>query len=423
MPAPHKFRVIRASDRTIYEAIKGACEDCGMNMSIRAANTILETDGYLLASSTEQRMRDFEAILDIESICLKSIVLSTNAGIEVHVERTVDASKDGLSANSDTVQISTIDPTQFPEAVPKAMQLVSKIRRRLRPLDEVSYRDALSESDREFLSQKDAWLSQQQSVVDDLIRKLTKFSVEQGKEFNRRDAERDQRMLEKENELHESHEREIATLESRRRDLDEREKALDVQDATQKRRQYLKDVIEQLGKWQKSFEVTQGLRRRRLGVGFLYLSFVGITFWWVCEHVMGDEFAVTSGFSIGRQVVAGLSFIVAAALCLRWTNQTFVRRDNDEEIRHKRLVVDAMWAGFLVETGLEWSKTGEKAMPDLLLDRLSRSLFAEGGDDISSLTGAEAIAKLLQKKRVRFKAGDLQLDVGAKGVGRRTEGS
>jgi hypothetical protein len=207
-------------------------------------------------------------------------------------------------------------------------------------------------------------------------------------------------------------------LKTKEEALEERKKALDDRDNTHARRQKQEDLNKKLQESQKSFQLTPDTARKRLPVHAAFISGLvllaaliglntwyalqpaqqGVPFWWPPLRVIG----YTAGF------------VFLLVYYIRWQDG-WAQAHADEEFSLKRLELDGIRAGWLVEVLLEWQREGKTEMPAELVQRLGANLFANQRMVRPSATHPveDAVASLLGSStsvEVNFPHGKVKLD-------------
>jgi hypothetical protein len=205
-------------------------------------------------------------------------------------------------------------------------------------------------------------------------------------------------------------------LKQREAALVARGKTLDDRDNTHARRQKQEDLSRRLQQHQASFNLTSDTTKKRIPVmiafwaGLAFLGVLvgvytwralqplesGIPFWWHPLRVIG----FTAGF-VGLLVYF-----------IRWQDR-WSQTHADEEFRLKRLELDSVRAGWLVEVLLEWQREHKTDVPPELIEKLGAGLFEQSSGQPGATHPVEdIIARLLGNSslQLEFPGGKAALD-------------
>jgi hypothetical protein len=169
-----------------------------------------------------------------------------------------------------------------------------------------------------------------------------------------------------------------ASLDDRERQLAEAKKMLDDRESKHARRELRKDLQNELRARSDKFALTEGTTKKRRAVHALFAALIMLA---VAFTGVGMYESLTQSANLYpniRAAIGGISVAAIFVFYIRWTDSWF-RQHADEEFRFKRMSLDIDRASWVVETAMEWQHDNKAAVPDRLLEQLSRDLFASGG--------------------------------------------
>ncbi len=212
-----------------------------------------------------------------------------------------------------------------------------------------------------------------------------------------------------------------AELEERSKKLDLREKEFDTRDNTFARRDWQKQLIEEISERQKNFSLTPDTQKKRFPIhvacltgAVLLLFYISISSTFIFESIKGLIQAQQDGIQISsssysllfvtgiKSIGATVALITLCIFYLRWMNSWFNAHANTE-FKIKQFQLDIGRAYWLVETALEWNKIQNTPMPEQLVGSLSKNLFGDEDKCEDVKLPQEEIAKLLIDKTTQLK--------------------
>lgn len=169
-------------------------------------------------------------------------------------------------------------------------------------------------------------------------------------------------------------------LKQRERALEERAKALDDRDNTHARRQKQEDLNRKLQQYQTAFNLTRDTEKKRRPVSVAFMGglailgiLVGVNTWAVFQPLPPG---VPFWWHPFRTIACTLGFFGLLVYFIRWQDR-WAATHADEEFRLKRLELDGVRAGWLVEVLLEWHLENRGEIPDQLIQKLGAGLFEQ----------------------------------------------
>jgi hypothetical protein len=170
----------------------------------------------------------------------------------------------------------------------------------------------------------------------------------------------------------------LEALESRESELAAHRKALDDRDNTHARRQKQEDLISKLERYQTSFKLTADTDNKRRPIhaafsfGLLLLAvLIGVNTWYALQPL---QQGIPFWWPPVRAVAYGGALVFLLIYYIRWQG-SWAQIHADEEFSLKRLELDGIRAGWLVEVLLEWQREGKSEIPAELVQRLGANLF------------------------------------------------
>lgn len=276
--------------------------------------------------------------------------------------------------------------------------------------------EELSSNHQEFLN----GMRRQLSAVGE---ELTHARIDAEREL--RDRKRAlQDLLERERAtLANEHKERLDAIEKTKAQLAERERQLDDRNNTHARRDLQKNLQEHLASYKTKFELTEGTRKLRQPVIWTVVIIES-----TCVLLLAFLFSATpTGGDFWDRAFfwlksVGLTFLAAATAVwfLRWLTQ-WSARHADAEFQLRQLELDIGRASWVVETTLEWKVSQDRAIPEPLLNAISRNLFAAGeGRNESTDSPADHLASALlgEASKLKLKTGDHEIEFDRAGIKR-----
>ncbi len=274
----------------------------------------------------------------------------------------------------------------------------------------IAFKNILGEETNRHYAAREATILQLDSITQELFKKTADYEVAARQRIEREEtklrktyddltktqSERNDARQTKQDELD-------LQLAGRQKELEEKAKELDRKENKVKRRESIEALIRKLDHDSEAFEleVTSGTRsKRRLVFGFT-LVFIGCLLVLTIGLYIQEEQRGISATSWIRPTLATISFLLASVFFLKWLNN-WADRHATEEFRLKRMLLDVRRTNLLIEAALEWETETSKAIPDQLLNTLSRNLFSEAGGSADPASPAESLVSLLAHTNANF---------------------
>jgi hypothetical protein len=355
-----------------------------------------------------------EGLLAENSINLKSVYFDLPNNTTVHVLRGWNEQDHSFNGMLDSVAINPRGE-QDQSRIAKLNRLV---RDAFGAIDERTFADTLRDQDRDFYIAREGSLQRLQEMQEQFFSKLQDFTVRQTTEYQKRHDELESRYTTKETSLDELYQQRLASVAEREEQLSAKLKQLDDRASTHVRREIRQDVKKLLLARSERFELTQGTRRRRWVVFACYVVFLSL-FGAAAGYFLLNDPGQLQPVYVARQIISSIVFAGTAALFLRWMN-SWAKQHADEEFRLKRFELDIDRASWVVEMSLEWAHEMKGEIPQFLVERLSRNLFAEDSAADESLTATDSLASHLLKNAAaaKLRVGDAEVTLEQKGLKR-----
>ena len=202
--------------------------------------------------------------------------------------------------------------------------------------------------------------------------------------------------------------------------LEERRKSLDDRDNTHARRALHSTLKQRLAEHAAKFELTDDTTGRRkpihLAIWVAAASLVALIIFnsWALQGAFSGTTSTTSSIiMLLKPVGLTVALLGLVSWYLRWMNRWF-ERHADAEFQLKQFELDIDRASWVVETALEWRFSQNSAIPQHLLDNISRNLFSKGEKDESAdMHPADYLASALIGKassvRLSVPGGEVEL--------------
>lgn len=163
-----------------------------------------------------------------------------------------------------------------------------------------------------------------------------------------------------------------------------REKALDDRDNTHARRALRKDLKDRLKDHSSGFKLTKdtiGLRRPIHTITIIGLFVLGaLVIYYATKAAIDTNTGERLIFLIIKSLGVTVAFLGLLTWYLRWMNRWFETHAT-AEFQLKQLELDIDRASWVVETALEWKQEQGSAIPEHLMESISRNLFSKSEKD------------------------------------------
>lgn len=273
------------------------------------------------------------------------------------------------------------------------------------------------------------WLSALQSASAGQIARTDEFFKDLVEKFDSRIAEMEKQRQEQSAKLEEERTELRSKYEQDHADLEEKRKSLRDADNTHERRAIRENIVTEIRKRLNELSFAKGAGLYATLIHWLFIGAIIILATISISFALSYSAAVTrpdvkfDGVFIALtvkqvlSVVGVLAFIVAY---LRWLNSVYQKRATSEH-QLKQTQLDIERANWIVETLLEWRKTGQEPIPDHLMIAVTRGLFESSTthSDIE-ISAADQLASTLlgTASKVKLNAGVGEFEWNGKDVAR-----
>jgi hypothetical protein len=293
------------------------------------------------------------------------------------VERTWDGPQRKLTGNQDTVSLTPSGPQSKELNAIGFAKALSLARKHFGAVDAKPFVDFLDEGTRQIYQSREQDLQRLERMQESFFKGMTEFTLDQQKQQQEFQRQLEAEYATRQSNLEAQHQERLKQFEQKEADLKKIREEIDERENRQARRDIYKALKTKLDERNKTFELTEGTKKRRwitlwFTVGLLAL-FAGAFAYCFYKNVVSES-PQTNWVAIGSQIGFGLAFVGVATFFIRWSNQWF-QKHPDEEFKLKRLDLDIDRANWLVELAMEWKNITKSEFPTDLTDRLSRNLF------------------------------------------------
>ena len=208
-------------------------------------------------------------------------------------------------------------------------------------------------------------------------------------------------------------------FEERNLTLDKREAEIDALDNTAARRKIKRDLLEELDRRSKKFELTKRTNTLRRPVNMAFLGLITILIYAlvlvsaITYNQPGDSYIFYHFLQISGLT---LSLIGTFIFYIRWLIRWF-EQHAQAEFKSKQFQLDIERASWLVETALEWNGSEGEELPKELLESISRNLFSsyeKNTDQVKHPADELASALLGSASNVRLNLGGNEIELDGK---------
>ncbi len=402
------IRIERLSDKDVYNRL-GEIASINSLSGVKFKVVPIFTNNDLSNEETSD-------VVKSDSISLKRISISSNDGITVNVNRSLDT-PDTTWAAYDTVVIQ-VGNGNVP--VKTVVSAITSVRSLFTPLDQRTVLDHLTDDQKAYVLQRQASLHRLESLQDEFFRKISSFTVEQANAAQTNQIKLEEVFQKRAKELESQYTELRRKLDEERREFEDRKKEIDLRDSTVVRRSIRDEVKKLLVDRKDGFALSKIAQSKQTPVLVAYVALLAI-FGGLAVRFITNDFSATisdtpSPWLIGRQIAFTISFAVTAGFFIRWLNSS-AQRHADEEFQTRKYELDFERASFVVEWAMEWSKD-QKEVPQFLIERLSRGLFDLPASTVESATAADAVASALfgSAASAKLKLGDNEITLDRKGI-------
>lgn len=307
----------------------------------------------------------------------------------------------------------------------EAIKIISKISSDLHAFDpERKIYSPIPEQQQQLFALNQSSLDRLENLNIDLIEKGQEFLKAIDDKVVEKIGVLEEDFSKKESALKEEFSKKEQELQKKEEALTARAKEIDDRDNTHVRRQLRQDLIQEIKDRSEKFNLTKGTVKLRWpvhGACCILIALLGggaIAYATVLFELLVDSPIDITAVTIVSIKQLGLTLGAAATafFYIRWLNRWF-EQHAQAEFQLKQFQLDIDRASWVVETALEWRKSGEGSLPNELLESMSRNLFVTDDYKVEQLKHpADELASALlgTASKVRLKAGDSELELDGK---------
>jgi len=256
------------------------------------------------------------------------------------------------------------------------------------------------------------------------IEKITNWTVDQTSALEKHKLELAKETAAERERLSKEYAQKVETLRLETEALEVRRKELDDRDHMHARRALRSDIQKIIKDRQQQFSLTPETRRLRLPVHIALITLLGVlavanyvTVQTVLNLNVQDATLLLLIWAFGKQAVVTLAFVGTLFFYVRWMNRWFEQHAS-AEFMLKQFELDIDRASWAVETAMDWGITNQSAMPSVLLEGVTRNLFANQNVPNEGHSAADDLASALvgNASQMKLKMGDNELSFDRKGL-------
>lgn len=264
-----------------------------------------------------------------------------------------------------------------------------------------------------------ATLERLEELNKKLISSTHDYRTKLDDEYSEKDKKLSQQVEDKKKNLEENYLKEHQQLEGEKASLEARRKELDDKDNTHARREIRKDILKEIKRRQEEFKLTQGTVALRKPISIAMIILVSIFIVGAVSSgvelfknsLTGDNYA----FTLIKQVLYTFGAVGSIIFYIRWMNRWF-EQHSLTEFHLKQFELDMERASWLVETSLEWKDAKGTAMPPELMQSLSTNLFTDRDEIEHVVHPADQLASALlgSSSSIKLQTGDSVIEIDPK---------
>lgn len=231
----------------------------------------------------------------------------------------------------------------------------------------------------EFYNRREEGLSRLEALTGRLVEETHDYRMKLDAEVADHKRQITASFDERSQALDQQHEKRIAELAAREKDLEKLRQDLDDRSARHARREQSRALQQKIADRSKKFTLTPDTGRKRQPVHTIFVLLLVVTGMLIMDSLHSPAPATEGAavwFELGRLPLSVVGFALTAIFYIRWNDQWF-RQHADQEFRLQQLALDVDRAGYATEMLLEWQEDKGSEMPAVLVDRLTTGLFVD----------------------------------------------
>lgn len=420
MANPHLIKVPRQSDRAIIELFRSIAKE----NSVPQVSLNIGAAGSLGVSSDGEVSEDVEVLLGINS----SIMEAASVNIPGF---TVGFHRGGYPTQNPPIKSAIFDDISLSYnaqacklSEKQRLQIISSISKSLGPFDpNKTIPGVLNDDQKGLLAIHNATLERLEGLNEELIRGSEKFRRNLESDFHSRSHDLEKDFRSRSEALDAEFEEKKRSFYEREESLERRLKEIDDRQNTHVRREIRKDILDEIKNRTEEFKLTAGTNRLRVPIHAVCLALITglaianlfymneLTSAIHLENVSKSAMAVMAV----KQLVLSAAFGATAVFYIRWLN-AWSSEHAAAEFKLRQFQLDIERASWVVETALEWKDSKGMAIPNELLEPITRNLFSSSPEQAKELHPADELASALigSASMIRLKAGDSEVELDGK---------
>ena len=317
-----------------------------------------------------------DQLLDLGAVSAYRIAFHLNNSLQIILERGWDHQQRKLVGNQDTIAIAPGDRNSPQQNVFEYARLIALARNHFGAVDTKPFMDFLDTGTRQLYESREQDLQKLERMQEEFFKSMAAFTLDQQQKQQEFQRQLEAEYAGRQSKLEEQHQERLKQFEEKEAELKKIRAEIDERENRQARRDIYKELKAKLDARNKSFELTEGTRKRRR-VTFTFsviLMLLLATLFGFCFYTNVAGTAAINWVAVGSQIGSAFALAGVATFFIRWNNQWF-QKHADEEFKLKRLDPDIDRANWLVELAMEWKNITKSEIPTELIDKLARSLF------------------------------------------------
>lgn len=368
------FQIPRHTDKVLVEKLEALAQEGGYKVEKSIYHfTFTDQNAEFGAGPRDAKL---DQLLNLGAVSTHRIAFHLSNSLQLTIERGWEHQQRKLIGNQDTLAVSPGDRNQ-PGTALEFAKLIALARKHFEATDTKPFMDFLEDGTKQLYQSREQDLQKLERMQEGFFKGMTEFTLDQQKKQQEFQRQLEAEYATRQSKLEEQHQERLKQFESKEVELKKIRSEIDERENRQARRDIYKDLKAKLDARNKTFELTEGTRKRRrttfwftAGLLVLLATVFGFCFY---KNVVSDP-AQINWVAVGSQIGFAIAFIGVATFFIRWNNQWF-QKHADEEFKLKRLDLDIDRANWLVELAMEWKNIMKSEIPTDLIDKLARSLF------------------------------------------------
>lgn len=375
-----RIKIPRQSDKKVWAAFKELASQYSVvkiNVNALGFASIGAVD--LNSSST-----DMDTLLSKNSSIIDNMNFSIS-GYSIAYYRGGNYSPEQKSGVFDELLLSQNQSSQI--SVEEKINIVSFLNKKLNSFDSSKSIKGDPEAQAQLEAMHISTLERLEILNEELIQKSSNFRENLEKQYSEKQNTLENNIQKEKERLESEYRAKNEILESKEDELQKKIKAIDDRDNTHVRRSLRKELQEIIQSRSTEFKLTSGTNKLRTPIHILCIVLIALFssggIWYALElfDYLGKEGATTTNVVILAIKQLGLTIGGAgtAVFYMRWLNRWF-EQHSQAEFQLKQFQLDIDRASWVVETTLEWYTSTGTAIPNVLMESITKNLFEREGE-------------------------------------------